>query len=186
MRARLHRPAVIGARVAAGLTVVVALLLVGLRIVGGQLDIVETGSMAPAVPEGSLAVSMPVEPADVARGDIITFVGPTDSLVMHRVVDVFENQGLHRYRTQGDANRTPDPGLLREADIERRVAWSASGLGWLARAVQPPIGVIVLVGLPLLLQLAAWATRPKPEADEVIDLTTVDVAVADPRETVIV
>ena len=174
MMRRLHRMLAVAARAATALTIVVALLLVGLRLIGAQLDVVETGSMAPAIPEGALAISMPVDSADVVVDDVITFVGPTGSLVMHRVVDVFENQGLHRYRTQGDANATADPGLLREAQIERRVAWSANGLGWAARAVQPPVGVIWLIGLPLLLQLGVWFVGRRLEVSdgaEVIDLT---------------
>ena len=184
MTARLHRTPLQralmhGARVASALTVTVALLLVGLRLIGAQLDVVETGSMAPAIPEGALAISMPVDPADVVVEDVITFVGPTGSLVMHRVVDVFENQGLHRYRTQGDANTAPDPGLLREAHVERRVAWSANGLGWVARAVQPPVGVLWLIGLPLLLQLAAWAVGRRTSAAALVDEPIVDDPIVD-------
>lgn len=171
MTARLHSSLSIAARIATAITVVVALVLVGLRLMGAQLDIVETGSMAPAVPAGALAISVPVDPTDVVADDIVTFVGPTDDLVMHRVIEVYENQGLHRYRTQGDANRSPDPALLREADIERRVAWSAGGLGWMARAVQPPVGVIWLIGLPLVLQLGVWLTGRRRNTEQLIDLT---------------
>ena len=178
-RTSLHRALLQGARVASALTVTVALLLVGLRLIGGQLDVVETGSMAPAIPQGALAISMPVDAADVVVDDVITFVGPTGSLVMHRVVDVFENQGLHRYRTQGDANATADPGLLREANIERRVAWSANGLGWAARAVQPPLGVLWLIGLPLLLQFAAWAVGRRTSAATLVDEPIVDEPIVD-------
>jgi signal peptidase I len=91
-----------------------------------------TGSMSPGMPPGSLAVLVPVDPATVRVGDVITFEAPVADrpVVTHRVIEVVEGGDRPALRTQGDANDAPDP-------------WTAqfsSGPIWKRVAVVPTIG----------------------------------------------
>ena len=89
------------------LVVVLALLLVGVRLVGLRPMCVLSGSMEPTYHTGSLIYVKPCAPEDVQVGDPITFVLNEDlDVVTHRVVSIdAENQ--HFY-TKGDANDAPD------------------------------------------------------------------------------
>lgn len=66
---------------------------------------VATGSMAPEIPQGSLVWT---ETADPAVGDVIVYESHLGKPTVHRVTDVRTVDGTTYYRTQGDANPSPD------------------------------------------------------------------------------
>lgn len=144
--------------VAAVWTVAVLAALAGVVWVvatGRSLEVVTTGSMAPAVPTGSLAVIEPVEVADVASGDVITYRMPgVDRLVMHRVVGVIDQGTGPFFRTRGDANESVDSRAVPASDVAGRLRWSIPLAGQVLWALRPPLGLLVLVGLPALLTAA--------------------------------
>ena len=73
------------------LFVVVAILLVGVRLVGLEPYTVLSGSMEPTYPVGSLIYVKSVDPQDVTVGQPITFVLNEDLVVAtHRVVEIDE------------------------------------------------------------------------------------------------
>jgi len=121
---------------------------------GWKLSIVQTGSMAPAVPRNSLALVVPGDPRDAHIGDVIAFHDPADArvVIMHRVVRVIDNQaGGRAYETRGDANATPDPVYVPSREVVGKLGWHAAHLGGVAAQVKPPWSYLVLVGTPLLL-----------------------------------
>ncbi|QRY61142.1 signal peptidase I [Gordonia sp. PDNC005] len=72
--------------------------------------IFETGSMAPAVPTGSIGFARTVPAADVRPGDIVTVTRDDGVRVTHRVVTVTPAAGTAAILTlRGDANASPDP-----------------------------------------------------------------------------
>jgi signal peptidase I len=73
-----------------------------------------TGSMAPKMPVGSLAIAKPVPAATVRVGDVITFQRPNapDETITHRVVAIHERAGRRAYETKGDHNPSKDPWVL--------------------------------------------------------------------------
>jgi signal peptidase len=136
------------------------IVLVGLATFGAawfagwQLRSVDTGSMAPAIPTGSLAVVVSVSPADVEVGDVIAFADPLDRsiTVMHRVIAMQPSKEGRTYlQTQGDANRTPDPLLVPADTVEGRVVRHIPRLGTVAQAARSPFGLGLLVVTPLVL-----------------------------------
>lgn len=80
-----------------------------------QVLTVLSGSMSPAVPEGSLIIEKPVSFASIHAGNIITFESPVQPnvLITHRVEKVLSSGQHLEIRTKGDANRQPDPWKLR-------------------------------------------------------------------------
>jgi signal peptidase I len=87
------------------------------------------------MPVGSIAVVVPVDPATVRVGDVITYAAPTPGhpTVTHRVVEVVEPGSHPVLRTRGDANETPDPWT----------AQLANGPAWRRVAVVPHAGSII-------------------------------------------
>lgn len=108
-----------------------------------------TGSMAPAVPAGSLVVTTPLDPDRVHEGEVVAFAPPPPHglgrPVMHRVVEVTSVGGIPVMRTGGDANPGPDPWTvgLPGADLAR------------ARLVLPHLGRVVSGGPTAAMLLAA-------------------------------
>lgn len=140
-----------------------AALLVCVHLLGWQLQVIQTGSMAPRYPEGSLAIIEPVDPADVKIGMTIVFDDPLapGRVVAHRVVDKVE--GTNTWQTKGDANASRDPIPVQAAAIRGRVRWAVPGVGRWIDSVRGPTGLIVLVGVPLALllvtELTDWRRR---------------------------
>jgi signal peptidase len=132
------------------LAVVAALIAAWLA--GWKLQAVETGSMDPALPTGSLAVVVPTRPETVEVGDVIAYREPADGRrVLHRVIGVTTSHtGEVFFETRGDANATPDPLLAPASAIQGRLAWHVPHLGRAATALRPPIGLLVLAGVPVL------------------------------------
>lgn len=91
---------------------VAAAMIVIPRIAGATAYTVLTGSMAPGMQPGSLAVVRPVDPATLHIGDVITYQlkSGEPSVVTHRVVGVGSTlDGELRFTARGDANTANDP-----------------------------------------------------------------------------
>jgi signal peptidase len=131
-----------------------AILLGTAWLFGWRFQPVETGSMAPAVPEGALAVVQPADPTRIGPGAIVTFADPFDPsrLVAHRIVRQLPGNPPH-WQTKGDANREADPIPIQASAVQGVVAWSIPGLGSLVGVLRGAPAVVLLVGLPLGLLL---------------------------------
>lgn len=130
------------------------LLISSFSIPGVPLDarVVLTGSMAPAIPTGSVVFVVPSD--TYIEGDIITFSREASSLetpITHRVMRVFEADGEVGYVTQGDANELEDIAPVRHSEVLGKVAWHVPYLGYLLNAAKTPIGFAVLIIIPALL-----------------------------------
>ena len=86
------------------------LLLGAAFLVGWKFQPIETASMEPRLPVGSLAVVGPLDATRVEPGMTIVFVDPQapDRLVAHAVVKLLPGTSP-AWQTKGDANAEPDP-----------------------------------------------------------------------------
>lgn len=108
---------------------IVVLLLVGILITvniakrqgktpdlfGYRLFMVETGSMEPGLPVGSILLVGPAEdPSNLAIDTIVSFTTQSGTTVTHRIIGVLKtDDGNIAYRTKGDNPlNSPDPELL--------------------------------------------------------------------------
>ncbi len=146
------------AAAAVALMLPLAAFLVAVWLFGGQLQAVLSGSMAPTVPQGSLIVMAPVDPAGVEPGMAITFADPSDPsrLVTHRVVSTAPGTTL-QFITQGDANTDPDAYPVPARLVRGRVLWHVPGLGLVLDWLAWPRGFLLLVVLPGVLLLVLEA-----------------------------
>jgi signal peptidase len=139
------------------------------------------GSMSPTFDKGSAVFERPVPVADLAVGDVITYVPPADSgvqtLVTHRIVDISRSEaGAPLFRTKGDANEGVDPwDFTLTADEQNVVEFAVPHLGTaLTRLSDPsfrrlligiPAGIIALRALAELVGwrgLSGWRAAPRP------------------------
>ena len=125
-------------------------------LLGWKFQPIETGSMSPRYPAGSLAVIEPIDPAAVEPGMTIVFIDPlrADRLVAHRVVRQVPGDAL-AWETKGDANAESDPLPVHATAVQGRVGWVVPGVGSLVTALRGPQAVLLLVLLPLLVLAAS-------------------------------
>ena len=97
------------------LAVLLAVLLVGARVIGLQVFSVLSGSMEPTYHTGALIYGKKVDPYTIQAGQPITFMLDEDTIATHRVVAVVPDEkdpSVIRFRTKGDANAAEDGGLV--------------------------------------------------------------------------
>jgi signal peptidase I len=124
--------------------------------------VLRSGSMAPEIPTGALALAREVPAAEVEVGDVVSVVAPSGVRVTHRVVEIASDGPRRALTLQGDANPTPDadPYVVRQVD---RVLVDAPGLGYAVAWASGPVGRFlggVLVGAVLLLSWPGRGARP--------------------------
>ena len=108
----------------------VALLLAAVfvpRFTGASTFTVLSGSMRPDLEPGTLVVVRPTDVSDIGVGSVITYQLEPDepTVVTHRVVEQgFDTQGRPAFRTEGDANSTPDASWVRPEQV-RGTLWYA-------------------------------------------------------------
>lgn len=131
-----------------------AVLLATVFLLGWKFQVIETGSMAPRYPAGSLAIIEPVDAAEVRPGMTVVFEDPLvrGRLVAHRVVKRLPGSSPV-WATKGDANAENDPAPVHAAAIQGRVRWAIPGLGGVVSGLHAAWAVVLLVGVPLALLL---------------------------------
>ena len=145
--------------------VALAILLVGVRLVGLTPYTVLSGSMEPAYHVGSLIYVRPIDAQDIEVGTPLTFTVSDGSLVAtHRVVEIITENGETLYITKGDANDVTDPPLKYSRVIGSPV-FSIPFLGYFSTWLQSGAGVIAGIALAAMPLLSATLTEQYPVAD---------------------
>lgn len=133
------------------------LLLGAGRFAGFEALIVQSSSMEPGIPAGSLAVAdMECSYGSIEKGDVIIFQAG-EGRVMHRVHAVTEG-GLE---TKGDANRATDGVTTTRRNFRGRVVFHAPYLGFLAEGMRR---LLPVAGVLLVYLLFSWIWG-RPSAD---------------------
>ena len=142
-----------------GLVVLLALLLVGARLVGLEVFTVLSGSMEPAYHTGSLIYVRRVDPFTIAVGQPITFLLDEDTVATHRVVEIVpdeEDPSVVRFRTKGDANDAPDGTLVHCKNVIGTPVFSIPYLGYAADYIQHPPGMYAAISTGAVLLLLVF------------------------------
>ena len=132
----------------------------GPTLIGRKTFIVLSGSMEPAIPLGSAVVTEPVRPTLLKEGDIITYVTPAEQFVTHRIIEVVQDDGGLGFRTQGDANTSPDPVVTRPPNVYGRMVYDVPWAGYIlhyANQSATKLAVLVLAIMIVGWELQAWA-----------------------------
>lgn len=142
-----------------GLVVLLAIALVGVRLVGIQVFTVLSGSMEPAYHVGSLIYVKEVDYKQLQPGDVITFMLDENTVATHRIVEVVpdeEDPETLRYRTKGDANNAADGGLVHYKNVIGTPIFTIPKLGYFADYIQNPPGTYVAISAGAILLLLVF------------------------------
>ena len=141
------------------LVVILALLLVGARVVGLQVFTVLSGSMEPTYHTGSLIYVKEVDPYTITEGQPITFMLDENTVATHRVVGIVpdeEDPTVIRFRTKGDANEAEDGGLVHYKNVIGTPIFSIPYLGYVADYIQHPPGMYIAISAGAILLLLVF------------------------------
>ena len=141
------------------LVVLLALLLVGARVVGLQVFTVLSGSMEPTYHTGSLIYVKKVDPYTIKEGQPITFMLDENTVATHRVVGIVpdeEDPAVIRFRTKGDANEAEDGSLVHYKNVIGTPIFSIPYLGYVADYIQHPPGMYIAISAGAVLLLLVF------------------------------
>jgi signal peptidase len=122
--------------------------------------IVLSDSMLPTISSGDLVLVKEVDVEKLEQGDVIAFREGT-SVVTHRIVEVMNEGDAKRFRTKGDNNNVADPLLVRPEMVEGVYLFAMPGFGKAAMFIQTPVGMTLVIALPLILFVTYEAVRRK-------------------------
>lgn len=131
------------------LTLVIGIvaLLGAPRLFDGTTLTVLTGSMRPLIEPGDVVATIPVDPAELLAGDIITFQPDSEdpALITHRIKRVVQNSvGDTYFITRGDANTADDDRIVPE-QIMGKVFYHVPMVGSLSAAVAPLVPALITI-----------------------------------------
>ena len=139
--------------------VLLAIALVGVRIVGLQPFVVLSGSMEPKYHVGSLIYVQAVDYKELKVGDPITYMVSDDTVVTHQIIEVLVDENdpdTIRYFTQGIANDVPDGVSVHYKNIIGKPVFSIPYLGYVSNYIQKPPGMYVAIAAAAVLVLLVF------------------------------
>ncbi len=116
--------------------------------------VVKSGSMSGSreghIEVGDLILVGRAEPQELQVGDVIAFT-EGKIIVTHRIIGVETGEGgTLLFRTQGDANNSPDVEPVPEENIVGICRGRIPRVGDFALFLQTPLGMLLFVGIPVL------------------------------------
>lgn len=141
------------------LAVLLAIALVGVRLIGFQVFTVLSGSMEPTYHVGSLIYVKKADYKELQSGDVITFMLDEDTIATHRIVEVVPDEtdsSVLRFRTKGDANQAEDGSLVHYKNVVGTPVFTIPKLGYLANYIQNPPGMYVAISAGAVLLLLVF------------------------------
>ena len=152
MKRKLKKALKIASNSLLAVVIVLAILLVGVRIVGIDILTVLSPSMEPKYPTGSLIYLVDVDPAKLEVEDVITYRISDTTTATHRIKEIIPDEddpSIVRFRTKGDNNDDYDGKLVEFEQVEGKVVLCIPLLGYLAMYIQSPQGIYVAIGSSL-------------------------------------
>lgn len=141
---------------------VAILLLVGYNAKNGKATTVfgygfmavQTGSMTPEYPVGTVIIIKETDASQLKEKDVITFYSSNPSLgnmiVTHRIMEVTDDgDGTYSFVTQGDANVIPDEYPAQSEKLIGRVVGKSTIMQKLMTLRENPAVFLVVIVLPM-------------------------------------
>lgn len=141
------------------IVVLLAVALVGVRLIGLHPFVVLSGSMEPEYHVGSLIYVKSVDYKTLQVGDDITYMLDEDTVVTHRIIEVLvdeEDPNTIRYFTQGIANDIPDAVSVHYKNIIGKPMFTIPYLGYVSNYIQNPPGMYVAIAAGAILILLVF------------------------------
>lgn len=113
-----------------------------------KLLVVQSGSMQPSIPLGSLVLTQ--KQSEYQEGDVITFqnTGDTKYLITHRLTSIEQLENGKLFITKGDANEDADSERVDPGLVVGKVIWALPLIGYVVSFARTQTGLIALVVIP--------------------------------------
>jgi signal peptidase len=137
--------------------------------------VVVSGSMEPNINKGDLLFIQGVDPEDIEIGDVIVYDayglwwGAPEDPIVHRVVDIEEDDGKLYFITKGDANELKDKEPVPENRVLGKVVGRIPYVGWV-KIILTDYGllfpVIIILSVPLVVSILWDLIKGEKEEEE--------------------
>jgi signal peptidase len=155
--------------------------------------VVESPSMTPTMPTGSLIFIQKISPQDIVAGskpigDIIVFDDPeyptttvTDYGIFavysptpwsHRVINETEINGTYYFLTKGDANLFPDenpnnPGTwVPQSHVIGKIVWYVPDLGYPFLWIKNPVVIVIILVILVIIAFVPIGNKKEEKSDK--------------------
>ena len=137
--------------------------------------VVVSGSMEPNINKGDLLFIQGVDPEDIQVGDVIVYdahglwVGAPEDPIVHRVIDIDEDDDKLYFITKGDANDLKDKEPVPENRVLGKVVGRIPYVGWV-KIILTDYGllfpVIIILSVPLVVSILWDLIKGEKEEEE--------------------
>ena len=137
--------------------------------------VVVSGSMEPNINKGDLLFIQGVDPEDIQVGDVIVYdahglwVGAPEDPIVHRVIDIDEDDDKLYFITKGDANDLKDKEPVPENRVLGKVVGRIPYVGWV-KIILTDYGlllpVIIILSVPLVVSILWDLIKGEAEEEE--------------------
>lgn len=143
----------------------IAVLLVGVKLVGFTPYAVLSSSMSPLYETGSVVYVKEVVADDIEVDDVITFyMVDSTTVVTHQVVEIDDENGY--YYTQGLANDTADGTPVTTDRIIGKVMFGIPYLGYISDYVTSPPWIYIIIAVVLIWAIIVYMIDISKEKEE--------------------
>lgn len=118
---------------------------------GYKSFVIVSGSMEPTIRKQDAIFVKEVPEEEIQVNDIISFTTQEETNVTHRIVEIIEENGIKKYRTKGDNNRTEDKEKIVYGQIEGKYQFKINQFGIITQILKSKITLIILVLLMILI-----------------------------------
>lgn len=118
---------------------------------GYKSFVIVSKSMEPTIRKQDAIFVKEVPEQELQVNDIISFTTQEETNVTHRIVEIVEENGIKKYRTKGDNNRTEDKEKIIYRQIEGKYQFKISQFGIITQILKSKITLIILVFLMILI-----------------------------------
>ena len=110
-----------------------------------------------------------VDPSTLTEGDIITYIAEDGSVVTHRIFEIKKIESLDEYifTMKGDFNNSIDNMDVTSDQIVGIYTGRIGGFGKVANFLESPLGIVVILGIPLAILLVVDLLKKKKDNQQV-------------------
>lgn len=123
---------------------------------GLRVFVVQSGSMEPEIPVGSIIVTAPQN--SYSEGEVISFLSKENAklnvpgaVITHRITSVSKEEGITIYNTKGDSNRAEDREIVKSKQVLGKVKFKIPYAGYVVSFTRTQHGFTLLVVIPAVL-----------------------------------
>jgi len=98
---------------------------------GVEPTVIYSNSMFPEYDVGDIVIIDDVDPADIEIGDVIQYIREDKAIILHRVIEIEQDENGVYFITKGDANNDADTSPVLHQNVLGKAVFKIPELGWI-------------------------------------------------------